>query len=99
MFVENDTGSTLELTFIENSSGDAIDLALVIPKLRWRDTAGVLQERNMAVVDAPNGVAAYTFAAGELYAPKMTFEAAVETLDGFSVTTVATFYETVRARI
>ncbi len=70
-FTEGDTGSVLRIT-CRNYDGSVIDLTGATVKIRWKNKAGTLVSKSMAIVGAPsNGVVEYQFAAGELLAPKM----------------------------
>ena len=73
-FVSGDTGSTLRVTCTNDSDSTAIDLTGCTLALRWKDSANVLQSKAMTIVTAASGIAEYNFAAGELFAPSMSFE-------------------------
>lgn len=79
-FVTGDTGSTLHVTCKDRDSGSPIALSGSTVRLKWKKADGTLATQVMTITDAPNGVAAYTFVAGELFSPKMRFE--VEITDG-----------------
>lgn len=77
-FVAGDTRSTLRIDLVHDADGVALDLTGATDvKLRWRDKAGTLQERACTVADTAAGVVTYKFAAGELEAGTMRFEARV----------------------
>lgn len=87
-FVAGDTRSTLKINLVHDDSGLVLDLTGATNiKLRWRDRAGVVQERTCTVVDADDGIVSYKFAADELEAGTMRFEARV-TVSGEVLTTL-----------
>ena len=65
-FVQDDSGSKLEVTCKNDSDKSVIDLTGATVKIRWKDKAGSVVEKTMTVTNAAGGVAEYRFAAGEL---------------------------------
>ena len=85
-FVTGDTGSKLEVTCKEASTGDPIVLSGATVRLKWISD-GVVQSRTMTITSAAGGVVEYQFAADELEAPAMRFD--VEIADNGNVRTAA----------
>lgn len=81
-FVAGDTGSKLEVTCINDDTGAVINLTGSTVKLKWKNTAGVLQIKTMTITSAVGGVAEYQFLTGELFSGTMNFE--VEITDSSS---------------
>jgi len=73
-FVEDDTGSKLEVTCKNDSDKSVIDLTGSTVKIRWKNLAGAVQEKTMTVTNAAGGVAEYQFAAGELEIGRNSYE-------------------------
>lgn len=73
-FVQDDTGSKLEVTCKNDADKSVIDLTGSTVKARWKDKAGAVVEKNMTITDAAGGVAEYQFAAGELEAGTTGYE-------------------------
>lgn len=77
-FVSGDTRSVLQVSLAHDADGTALDLTgYSAIKLRWRNQAGALQERDCTVVNLVGGVVSYQFAAGELEPATMQFEVEV----------------------
>lgn len=74
LFVANDSGSALQVTCKDKTTGVVIDLTGKTVQLRWEDADGVLVTREMVIVNGPGGIASYKFALNELYGPTMRFE-------------------------
>ena len=81
--VTGDTGSVYQVTCIDGATGTAIDLTGATVRLRWEDDTGTIQTRVMGITDAPNGVAEYQFASGEIIYPRMRFETEITDNAGF----------------
>lgn len=80
-FVTGDTGSKLQVTCKEASTGTAIVLSSATVRLKWISD-GTVVSRTMTVTDATNGIAEYQFAADELEAPSMRFDVEITTASG-----------------
>ena len=66
-FVEDDTGSTLEITAKNDATGVVIDLTGSTVSLRYRIQGGSLQTKGMTLDGDPTtGKATYQFLTGEL---------------------------------
>ena len=98
-FVENDTASKLEVTCIDNDSGNAIPLTGKTVTLRWSDRRGEPIARVMTITDAANGVAEYQFAAGELDQPSMQFEVQITNADSTIMKSLDVLVEKVRKEL
>jgi hypothetical protein len=97
-FVEGDTGSKLRVTCIDNDTRLAIPLAGKTVRLRW-DSGSRMVERTMSVVDAPNGMAEYQFAAGELVSGLMQFEVEIQDGSGNVISSLSLLREQVRRQL
>lgn len=80
-FVTGDTGSKLQVTCKEASTGAAIVLSSATVRLKWLSD-GTVVSRTMTVTDAASGIAEYQFAADELEAPSMRFDVEITTASG-----------------
>jgi len=81
-FVEGDTGSILRIT-CKDKSDQVIDLSGADVVLKWNDSTGVLQEKNMTINSpATAGIIQYSFSAGELYPPSMLFSVRITDSSG-----------------
>ncbi len=78
-FVENDTGSKIEVTCKNSSDGVVIDLSSSTVVVKWVDSTGTLQSEAMTVTDAVNGVAEYLFTGSQLEAGTTDFEFEITT--------------------
>ena len=96
--VTGDTGSKL-VTTCKDGSGAAIDLTGATVMLHWEGEDGVLETRTMQIENLLGGVATYTFAAGEIFAPKMVFEVQITDSGGKITTCVDKITLTVREQI
>lgn len=99
-FVTGDTGSSIKITCKDKETGAIISLVGASAKLRWVDITGVPVERTMQIV-APGtlGQVTYTFAANELFGPRMKFEVEVTDSANKIITTVRTIDVNVREQI
>ena len=73
MFVEGDTASVVEIV-CKDVDGNIIDLTGATVRIRWKNTAGTIVEKEMTIVSAALGTAKYQFGVDELYPPRMKFE-------------------------
>lgn len=73
-FVQDDSGSKLEVTCKNDADKSVIDLTGATVKARWNDKSGLVVEKTMTITDAAGGVAEYQFAAGELEAGTTGYE-------------------------
>lgn len=98
-FVAGDTGSKLVVTCKEQATKAVKNLTGASLKLKWKINDGTLSQPTMTITDAPNGIAEYQFASGELVAGMM--EAAVEITDsgGLVTTQLTPFQFAVRAEL
>ena len=99
MFVEGDTGSSYEISLIDNNDNTPVDLTTATATLHWRNKTGVYESRVMTTVSAAGGKVVYTFATGELFAPTMVFEVTIADIAGHTVTSIDPITETVRSRL
>ena len=81
-FVQDDSGSKLEVTCQNDADKSVIDLTGATVRVRWKDKAGQVAERTMTVTDATGGVAEYRFAAGELEPGTTGFEIEITDAQG-----------------
>ena len=81
-FVQDDTGSKLEVTCQNDDDKSVIDLTGATVKARWKDKAGTVVEKTMSVTDAAAGVAEYQFATGELEAGTTGYEIEITDAQG-----------------
>lgn len=96
--VAGDTNTALTVTCKRADTGAAINLAGATVSLKWRVDGGTLVTKTMTVTDEANGVASYTFGAGELTAGLMVAEVEV-TLAGKVTSSVEPMRFTVRAKL
>lgn len=94
--VTGDTGSVLELTITDKTTGAAIDLTGATVRVKWRDADGTLVTATATVTSAAGGLAEYQFTTGQIYAPEMVFEVEVTDSLGDVTTGVDTITKTVR---
>lgn len=95
--VAGDTGSKLRVTCIDAATKAKLDLTGKTVKLIWaRPSNGGAVVKTMSVVDAPNGVAEYQFAANEIEAPQMVFDVKVYNADATVLSSLNTLVEQVR---
>ena len=81
-FVQDDSGSKLEITCQNDDDKSVIDLTGATVKARWKDKAGTVVEKTMTVTDAASGIAEYQFATGELEAGTTGFEIEITDAQG-----------------
>ena len=79
IFVENDTGSKIEVTCKNDVDNSVIDISSSTLVLKWVNATGDLQSKAMTITDGANGVAEYLFTAAELEAGTMSFEVEITT--------------------
>jgi len=66
-FVENDTGSVLQVTCTDDDTGAVIDLTGAVLILRYKIKTALAVEKTMVITPpATNGIATYQFLSGEL---------------------------------
>lgn len=73
-FVAGDTRSMLVMHCVEKDTGKAINLADSTVKIKWTNSSNVLVEHDALIVDSAKGIVEYRFQAGDLVAPKLSFE-------------------------
>lgn len=95
--VTGDTGSKLRATC--SDSNGVIDLTGATVELHWEGEDGSLVNRAMTIEDHVAGIVSYTFAAGEIFTPKMTFEIEITDSGGAIVTSTDKITLTVREQI
>lgn len=71
-FVAGDTGSSIELTCINSTTFDPINLSNYTVTIQWRK--GTLNTRSVQIVNAQLGIIRYKFQANELVAGSMSFD-------------------------
>lgn len=96
--VTGDTGSTLTVT-CKDGAGAVINLTGATVELHWEGASGTVESRNMTVSAPATGVAAYTFSAGEIFAPAMAFEVEITDSAGKVVTCTEKIELTAREEI
>lgn len=97
-FVENDTGSKLQVTCKNDVDNTVIDLTSSSLKLKWVNAAGVLQSKSMTITNASGGVAEYLFVTGELEKGTVDFEVEITT-GGLIMSNLALLGVEVRAEL
>jgi hypothetical protein len=97
-FVSGDTGSTLLVTCTDDA-GEVINISGSTVKIRWKEAAGTVAEKDMTVTDGAAGECSYKFAAGELFAPGMAFEIEITDSGSFKLTNVDLIAVTVRKEL
>lgn len=81
--VSGDTGSKIRVTCKNDSDESIIDLTSKTVNLKWKNAAGVLQTKQMTIINpATDGKAEYQFVTTEIYPDKMKLE--VEIIDSIS---------------
>lgn len=79
--VTGDTGSTLAVTITNSSTLAPVDLTGATVRFRWMG-ASALVEVIATISDAVNGVAEWTFTAGQIVEPVMRIEVEVTDSNG-----------------
>jgi hypothetical protein len=97
-FVENDTGSRLYATLIDNVTEEAIDLSGATVRLIYKIGGGAEQTRTMTITASAAGKAEYLFLTGELASGAMKGDIEIEDSFGNRVTSLESFYFGVRAK-
>jgi hypothetical protein len=81
-FVAADTAATLRVQCLDLETGDPVSLSGATVAIRWRIGGRPAVTRAMTVVDSAQGLAEYTFAAGELVCGVMRADVAITTTAG-----------------
>ena len=92
----------IEVPITYQSDGSVVDLTGATVTLRWvdNDSAKTLIEKTMDLgVDPTLGVASYTFALGEVYAPHMRFDVDVTDSGGLQLASNSLIKVNVRKRL
>lgn len=96
-FREGDTGSILRVHCKDNDTGAVIDVTNSSVNLQWRKASdGSLASVSMTIIDAPNGIVEYKFAAGELTPPGMDFSIKITDPTTKYVTSLNSIFKSVR---
>jgi len=98
-FVQDDSGSKLEVTCKNDADKSVIDLTGATVMARWKDKAGTVVERTMTVTDAAGGVAEYQFAAGELEAGTTGYEIEITDAQGGVIKNLSLLLVNIREKI
>lgn len=97
-FVENDTGSALQVECVDNETGNPINLTDKTVWIRFKINSGSLASATMTVINAASGTAQYQFGAGELVAGTLYVSVRiVDNLDSTYVTQLDPFSYRVRS--
>lgn len=83
--VTGDTGSILEVTVKDKTTGAVVNLTGASVRFFWRDNEGTLQNVVATVTNAAGGVVSHQFTAGQIIAPEMRVE--VQVTDSLGNTT------------
>jgi len=94
-FVENDTGSVLRVTCVDNDTDAAINLTGATVRLRWRHHNGDVTSKTMNIVTAASGIVEYQFASGELWRGTRSFEVEIADAQGKVITSITRLVATV----
>lgn len=86
LVVQNDTATTLQAT-CTNVDGTVIDLTNASVAIEWTVNGGSLVSKTMTVTSPTTGVAAYTFATGDLASPGLLLYRVVITFADSSILT------------
>jgi hypothetical protein len=97
-FVSGNTASELK-AICKDGDESTIDLTGCTVKLRWKEAAGVVADRDMTIISAAAGTVKYRFLANELYAPSMAFEIEITDASGNTVSNPHLVAVTVRAAL
>jgi hypothetical protein len=98
-FVQNDTGSRLLDTAIDNATELPINLTGGTVRARYKIGGGALQTKQMTITDAANGKAEYLFLAGELAPGSLEGEIEIIDAGGKVITSLETFKFGIRTKL
>ena len=99
-FTQDDTGSILEVTCKDDSTGAVIDLTGSTVTLRFKIAGGLLLTKTMALDAEPTtGKATYKFLAGELDPGKFLGDVTITDSGGETISSLENIVEEVKARL
>jgi len=99
-FTQSDTGSTLEVTCKNDSTGNVIDLTGATLQLRYKIAGGALQTRSMTLDGDPTtGKATYTFLATELTPGTFIGDVTITDVGSLTISSLENIVEEIKARL
>ena len=99
-FTETDTGSTLEVTCEDDSTGKVINLTGSTVTLRFKVAGGALQTKPMVLdADPTTGKATYEFLTAELVPGTFLGDATITDSGGKTISSLENIVEQIKARL
>lgn len=95
--VEQDNKIRFQVTCTD-PDGVVINLSGCTVAMAWQIGSAAVENRPMIILDAPNGLAAYYFLAGEMQSPVMSIDVTVTKGDGTVITNLDPILVAVRKR-
>ena len=99
-FTQSDTGSTLEITCQNDSTGAVINLTGSTVALRYKIAGGALQTKSMTLDGDPTtGKATYTFLANELTPGTFIGDATITDAGALTISSLENIVEEIKSRL